>query len=181
MKKNNNIFLFIKSILNKNPKKQTPQNQANISKKIFSWFLTLAFLFSSLWIINQAMAWLTDFNEAKYNKLVQDYQLSWTYSQEDYLNDFISWTKNWQLDTDAVSIRNTDISSITEITELENKKLELQWVISKIDTGFETLDTITTYMQNADCWDSWICTLDSIWWIWAVAIHFSDYWQYPLK
>lgn len=160
----------------------------NIPKKIFSGFLSLIFLLTSLWVSNYAMAWIMDFNQEKHDQLISDYWFNNTdNTQWDYLNNFISWTWTWQLwiDIDQVFLYSADNKTSSQ---LSTDKTNLQWTYSKVVAWEATLKTISSYMKPAQCNSTdntkpLDCTKLSKWWIWYLwmAVNwetFTDKWLY---
>lgn len=137
----------------------------NISKKIFSLFLSTIFLCTSLWINNNAIAWMIDFNQEKYDKLVSDYWFNNTdNTQWNYLDSFITWDKIWQLNINTNSILLYSANWKTT-EQLNTDKTNLENTIQTIINWESLLQTISSYMKPAEC-ETVSCNLSSPWWIW---------------
>ena len=153
-----------------------------IIKKFFSSFLSFIFMFMSLWIWNYTIAWMMDFNELKYEKMVSDYWFdNINNTQWDYLNNFINWTWVWQLglDLNSILLYSVDWKSseqlILDRTGFKN-------MIPKITDWELLLETISSYMKPAEC-ETISCDLNSSWWIWYLWMapnseEFTDEWVY---
>ena len=116
----------------------------------------------------QAQAWIVDFNEEKYSSLTTRYDLSASYTQQTYLQEFIHWTHTGQLalpDDDTISYSWSNLSTFSPVA-MTSIILELENYLVKINTWFLIVDAMEQYMNLAGCtqWDN--CTRDSAWGLW---------------